>query len=191
MSIVTPHHLTPLQAMTWAAAQPTGSAAAKAVLLFLTWALYDVKRRPLSQAAIAQHAEVSVRAVPAHLETLERLGLIRQMKRPGHRAVIELLASWGEATPAGGLSPRFIGSQAGPSHLLFDWLLERHPEGVSFRDIVKRGPVPVRSTGAANAALLELDELGCVEVIGTRPRHVRLFTATLAARPVELEEAPF
>jgi hypothetical protein len=178
------------QAATWAAAQRTGSAGAKAVLQFLTWALYDGKR-PLTHAFIAQHAEVSVRSVATHLETLESLGLIRQTRRPHQPARIELLARWGDAVPADGPSVRFIGSRGSPAHCLFDWMLEQDLAGVQFRDVLRRGPRQTRTTDAAEAAMKDLQDLGYLEETYQRPRHLRLATSVLGDRPVVTSELPF
>ena len=176
------------QAMTWALAQRTPTGSAKAVLMALAWGLCD-GRRPVSHARIASWAGLSVRTVGEALTELEELGLIRQVHRAMRRSIIGLAAFWGDAEAPLTPTTRFLGVVDSPTHILFDWMLEQDPAGVSFRDIQKRGPL--RAAGAADAALSELVDLGHAEEVCQRPRRVRLTTHSLADAALAETELPF
>ncbi len=57
---------------------------------------------------------------------------------------------------------------------LLDWLRERSEEMIDFRDILQRGPTPVRTKDKAEKALEVLKEHGWVVDISLRPRRFRL-----------------
>ena len=57
---------------------------------------------------------------------------------------------------------------------LLDWLRERGEDVIGFREIVQRGPAPVRTKSAAEEALAILRAHGWVMDVSARPRTLRL-----------------
>jgi hypothetical protein len=57
---------------------------------------------------------------------------------------------------------------------LLDWLRERGEDVIDFREILQRGPAPVRTKSQADEALTTLKVHGWVTEVSSRPRRLRL-----------------